>query len=331
MDNLNLIFNDRLLNNQTFFSSLVISFGQVAKNIFSYNNLPDELDKRIVETLLYQYGKLVAFKYLGKLVLATYSVNRYDWYGNPSKIKPIAIYSNSYIDFSKLNLSVGEDCVLLFNNSYGVPTWSVLAPYIDRINLIFQKHYNNLINTDNKKYILSNDKNRIKALEKQLKTLELSSQSFAILSAKMIEQIKFIQNEVKDIAESLLFQLNSIIALTLKSIGVSASDIAKLSGQSDLQTDFTSASITFISNDYYESREIAFDKINKLFGYEIEVIDNMKIIKSPKVETELSLEDKQNDITNNLPKGETELSLEDKQNGITKKERAIRNERLENE
>ncbi len=106
---------------------------------FNYN-LPKGLNKQIIENTLLIYGRVALFKYGEGYKAFPFTVQKLDMDGKPLKIEVYSPYLTTY----KKKLTVGKDCVIMYNNNDGLiftisdniffgPLWRVWSLIIDVI------------------------------------------------------------------------------------------------------------------------------------------------------------------------------------------------------
>ncbi len=82
---------------------------------FKYN-LPEGLDKQIIENTLLIYGRVALFKYADGYKAFPFRVDKLDIDGRPLKIEVYSPYLTTYTK----KLTVGKDCIIMYNNNDGL-------------------------------------------------------------------------------------------------------------------------------------------------------------------------------------------------------------------
>lgn len=105
--------NDRVLTH--YFNELML----IAKSIYEWVGLPDNMDEKWIENYLFSEGKCLFFKddIRGHMVTSLAPNGRFNTYNEETIVRPHAI---EY--FSKEVLVNGEDCVIIRNNDESLPT-----------------------------------------------------------------------------------------------------------------------------------------------------------------------------------------------------------------
>ena len=101
----------------------------LACNMFRYDGLPEEINKAQMEKeiMLGAYG--IFFKYLDKYFCLPGALTGVDVYGYPTMAKPIA--RNNIIDFPELE--VNKECVLIYANRTRTSALEFINEYADKL------------------------------------------------------------------------------------------------------------------------------------------------------------------------------------------------------
>lgn len=158
----------QMANNITF-SYYYYKLMLIARALFRWNNLPNNMDDRWIEKYLFTSGKCIFYKdnNLGFMVAGFGQMSSINCYGDPTGVYPVA--PNYVYDGPKL--INGENCYVIRNNDLMLPTFPTIRFYsyklsnIDRaidINIEAQKSPILVRCTDKQKLSLKNAINQRK-------------------------------------------------------------------------------------------------------------------------------------------------------------------------
>lgn len=104
--------NDRVFTH--YFNELML----IAKSIYEWVDLPDNMDEKWIENYLFSEGKCLFFDdpIRGKMVTSLAPHSRFNYYNEETLVQPFAV------DYTGNILLNGEDCVIIRNNDESIPT-----------------------------------------------------------------------------------------------------------------------------------------------------------------------------------------------------------------
>lgn len=97
----------------------------IARSVFEWEGLPDNMNEKWIERYLFAEGKCVFFKdpVKGYMVTAVAPNGRLNYYNEPTSVRPYAI------DYTGKSLINDENCVIIKNNDMCVPTTRTIQLY----------------------------------------------------------------------------------------------------------------------------------------------------------------------------------------------------------
>lgn len=117
----------------------------LAQSVFEWHGLPEGIDEKYIERYLFHEGSCAFFKddTLGWMVAKCSKQGDLNFYDEPTTIRPTATNYTKVKTYEN-----GEDCVIIYNNDYCIPTRRTIMLYASRlaeiqrtadINIIAQK------------------------------------------------------------------------------------------------------------------------------------------------------------------------------------------------
>lgn len=239
---------------------------ELSMSMFEWKNLPSTVDPRYIELRLFETGSVVFFKddVLGELCLDCIQQGNFDVYGNPITRRAYSCYNN----YQKvLN---DKDSVIIWNNYLRTNSMTDIQLYAKRLWDLDRSVDVNAKAQKTPILIQCNEKQRM-----SMKNLYMQYDGNipAIFADNNIDinGIKVISTQAPYVADKLYQLKNQIWNEALTYLGISNLNINK---QERLITDEVSSSQgSTISSRYsrLECRKQAVEKINEMFGLDIEV------------------------------------------------------------
>ena len=115
-----------MANNMTF-SYYYYKLTLIARALFSWKNLPNNMDDRWIEKYLFTNGKCIFYKdpVMGEMVAGFGQMSSINCYGDPTKVYPVA---PNYV-YEGDQLINGENCYVIRNNDLMLPTFPTVRMY----------------------------------------------------------------------------------------------------------------------------------------------------------------------------------------------------------
>lgn len=115
-----------MANNMTF-SYYYYKLMLVARSLFEWENLPNNMDERWIEKYLFTSGKCIFYKdpIMGFMVAGLAQQGSVNCYGDPTSVWPVA---ENYT-YSGEKLVNGENCYVIRNNDLMLPNFPIIRHY----------------------------------------------------------------------------------------------------------------------------------------------------------------------------------------------------------
>lgn len=254
------------LNTLTF-NDYLNRLGLLARSVFEWTNLPNNIEERFIERVLYEEGKLVFFEDEGLGIVATKvaesgPLNLYD---NPTWVQPYA--TGFEIECKPIDY---EECVFVRNNDMMLPTYDTILLYAMRLTEIVRSMDVNI--NAQKTPIL------IECSDKQILTLkrlyeEYTGNEPVIYGDKQIDLtgINCIKTDAPFVADKLADLKDRVWNEAMTFLGLNNANTQK---KERLITDEANANNQLImasANVMLKNRKLACEMINKHFNLEQKV------------------------------------------------------------
>lgn len=261
----NLFTQSALLNTHTF-QYYIDRLTELSISMFDYKNLPDTVDSRYIELALFQNACAVYFndEIVGDLCLDCITSGNFDVYGNPVRRRAYSRYNNYQKELTQ------KDSVIIWNNLMRTNSMTVVYMFalrlynLDRIidvNTNAQKTPVLIQGTEQQRLTLMNLYKQYDGNEPFIfgdKNLDLNS-------------ISVLKTDAPYISDK-IYELKSNIwneALTV--LGISNVNTHKKERMITDEVTRTQGGTIASRYSRLEARQTAIDKINKMFGTDIEV------------------------------------------------------------
>lgn len=233
--------------------------------MFTYKNLPDNLNQDILELQLQTNGTAVIYQYEDKLYSFTAGLGgELDYYYRPT----IAYIVNPYLKLS-VNAVIDKECIVLHNDS----TWTGLLPmYAKYGTLLSEIDITTIIHNYNSRMlsiISTNDENTRESAEVYLKKL-IDGELGVIMEDGLIESLRineFIKNNtgVHDLIELKQY----ILSQWYIDIGLSSAYNLKKQYLNYSETSIDNDILTPLVDDMLKNRKQDIKKLNEMYGTNI--------------------------------------------------------------
>ena len=241
-------------------------------SMFKYENLPDGLTSRILETILCFNNFVCFYKntlYPNGIVCRFLPVGEFDEYWRPTKIdlitltgKPVA----NNVDY--------KDVVVLHDNSMDIIPFITISEYINKINLIETTLAKNIKQARIPTF-LTGSKEQVKQFMKIIADAE-SNDPFAIADPKTADAMKQYDIKFAIPVKDTLEVMKNYMNWTVQSFGVYAGSTQKaermLVSEVQSQTDYSD----MIYQDEKDCREEFIKEINEKFGLNIKLVESYR-------------------------------------------------------
>lgn len=239
---------------------------ELSMSMFEWKNLPNTVDPRYIELRLFETGSVVFFKddVLGELCLDCIQQGNFDVYGNPITRRAYSCYNNYQKVLSN------KDSVIIWNNYLRTNSVTDIQLYAKRL---WDLDRSVDVNAKAQKTPILIQCNEKQKLSMKNLYMQYDGNIPAIFADNNIDinGIKVISTQAPYVADKLYQLKNQIWNEALTYLGISNLNINK---QERLITDEVSSSQgSTISSRYsrLECRKQAVEKINEMFGLNIEV------------------------------------------------------------
>lgn len=259
-------FDESLIDNQNTYFQYLSILRQIAISMFEWKNLPESVDSRYIELALFRTGSTIYFtdEIMGNLCLDMTFNRNFDVYGEPVLRRAYSYYNN----YQKLLKK--KDSVIIWNNMDRQPSYPII--------LNFAKRLYNLDRIIDVNCNAQKTPTLVRCEEKQRLTLknaykEMDGNSPVIFADKNFDpdSIKTLNTDAPFIADKIYELKTNIWNEALTYLGIPSANIMKK--ERLIKDEVLRGLGGTLANRYsrLSERQRAVEKINRMFGTEIEV------------------------------------------------------------
>lgn len=290
------LFNSSLFENKASWNNYTYRLYEMAMSRGVWSGMPDTIDLRYLEQVLITQGAAVFFRddVLGYLCLPVTLNGKLDVYGNPRDF--IAISDTGYT--KNLNINNG---VIIYNNYLRTPNIFDIKYYADRL-----YHYDRIIdiniNAQKTPILIKADKNE--ALTMQNVYQKYDGNQPVIFGKKTLsdDSMTVLKTDAPWVADKIYDLKAKIWNEALTQLGIPNSDTTKRERMIKDEVLTAQGAVIATRNSPEKMRQIACDKINKMFGldiwYQFDSIDIDNTIKKGVSSDEPLHNDSESDMRN---------------------------------
>lgn len=259
-------FEDSATTNTLTYMQYLRRLMELSMSMFEWKNLPRTVDPRYIELRLFETGSVVFFKddVLGELCLDCIQQGNFDVYGNPITRRAYSCYNN----YQKvLN---DKDSVIIWNNYLRTNSVTDIQLYAKRLWDLDRSVDVNAKAQKTPLLIQCNEKQRL-AMKNLYMQYDGNTPVIFADNNIDINGVKVVSTQAPYVADKLYQLKNQIWNEALTYLGISNLNINK--SERLITNEVSSSQGSTISSRYsrLESRRQAVEKINEMFGLDIEV------------------------------------------------------------
>ena len=243
-------------------------YQMLALNRYKWENLPNGIESRYIEEMLYDNGECAMFDHpdLGLCVLRSSSRENLNIYGEPTKL--------SLTGFNEHRTVMMDECVRIMNNDLALPTLPNIVYYARRMAEIDDIIMQNL-RQQRVPYLFATDENNSFSL-KSLYDRMYQGEPAIFIDKEMLkgepENIMVLPTQAPYLVDKLQIQKQEMERELLTFLGINNT----LEKKERLLVDETNSNNQFIkmaSDIGFKQRQLACEQLNEMFGLNVRVIE----------------------------------------------------------
>ena len=257
--NISDMINDSTYNHYYSYLSLI------AKTIFEWSGLPDSVSPKYLEYCLYNFGQAVFFEddKLGMLCLQAQPTDLKNVYRDPLSVR--AVGENGYTK------EVNKNFVLIKNNDDDIPTRNSIENFAYRLYDAQRTADTNVFLHKIPYMILCEEKELLSMKKLFEKVGNNEPVIFGLKNGSIMDNVKVLETKVPLIFNEVMDYKNTIYNECMTFLGIKNANLDKKERLITSEVDANDDQIAISGATMLKTRQEACEKINKMFGLNVEV------------------------------------------------------------
>lgn len=256
-------FKSSLFDNRTSWNNYTFRLYEMAMSRGVWSDMPDTIDVRYLEQVLITQGAAVFFRdeVLGFLCLPVTLNGKLDVYGNPRDF--VAISDTGYT--KNLNVNNG---VIIYNNYLRTPNIFDIKYYADRL-YQYDRIIDVNINAQKTPILIKADQNEILTMKNVYQKYDGNQPVIYGKKTLSDDSLTVLKTDAPWVADKIYDLKSKIWNEALTQLGIPNSDTTKRERMIKDEVLTAQGAVIATRNSPEKMRQIACDKINKMFGLDI--------------------------------------------------------------
>ena len=256
---------DKRLNDITY-TNYYYRLMLIARSLFKWNNLPNNIDEKWIERYLFSEGACIFFKHpqLGFMVTKFAEDGKLNYYDEPTKVRAYAT------DFMSVELNNNVNSIIIRNNDDMIPTYPTIQIYSAKLTDIERTIDTNLSAQKMPFVITCGDKQRL-SFKQAIKSRD---ENIPVIYGDKnfdLNQIKVLKTDAPIIFDKLQVQKMNVWNECLTFLGINNANTNKRERLITNEVNANDQMIQANEDVMLKARERACELINKMFGLNISV------------------------------------------------------------
>lgn len=280
----------QMANNLTF-SYYYYKLMLIARALFDWQDLPNNMDERWIEKYLFTSGKCIFYKdpTLGFMVAGLAQQGSINCYGDPTDVYPVA---ENYV-YAGPKLVNGENCYIIRNNDLMLPTFPTVRMYSLKLTNIDRAIDVNIEATKTPILVRCSDKQRLSLKNAINQRRDNEPVIWSVDTAEINNMVSTLETNAPVVFPQLQTQKHMILNEFFTDIGINNANMDKRERMVANEVEANNEQVKAFEDVMLKVREEACKNINRLFDLNISVkrrdldkIPEYKEINEDKIERE---------------------------------------------
>lgn len=260
----------------------------IARSVFEWENLPNNIDEKWIENYLFAEGKCVFFKdpEKGMMVARCTPNGNFNYYDEPTLVRPYAI------GYTGKSLQNDVECVVIRNNDCMIPTSPTIQLYALKLANIDRTIDVNIQAQKMPIIIKCSDKQRL-SLKRMIDQRNDNEPVIWTDKALDLEGVEVLNTQAPIVFDKLEIQKHNIWNECMTFLGINNANQDKRERLVDDEVQANNEQVEASFNIMLKAREQACKRINEIFGTNIKV--KKRIQQMPKLEDSKGIQTPSND------------------------------------
>lgn len=259
-------FEISLRENQQAYWRYWNQLAELAMGCFRYTGLPDMVESRTIENALCRAGKAVYFddEVMGNLCLEFSDGGRFDVNGYPILRRAYSYYNNY------TRLLKPSNSVVIYNNLTRTNTWYAISQFARRL-YVYDRIADINVNAQKTPVALVANENERLTVLNAYKEFDGNTPVIHLTDNFNLNSIQVLKTDAPFVADKIWYQKQQIYNEALTFLGIRNVNQSKKERMVTAEVDIANIDANYNRTVKLECRQRAIEKINKMFGTNIEV------------------------------------------------------------
>ena len=258
----------QMANNMTF-SYYYYKLMLIARSLFDWENLPNNMDERWIEKYLFTSGKCIFFKdpKMGFMVAGLAQQGSINCYGDPTDVYPVA--ENYVYDGPKL--VNGENCYIIRNNDLMLPNFPIIRHYSFKLTNIDRAIDTNIEAVKTPVIVRCSDKQRLSLKNAINQRRDNEPVIWANDQSNISDMVDTLDTNAPVVFPQLQTQKHMILNEVFTDLGINNANMDKKERMVTNEIEANNEQVKASEDVMLKVREEACKQINRIFNLDISV------------------------------------------------------------
>ena len=258
----------QMANNMTF-SYYYYKLMLIARALFDWEGLPNNMDERWIEKYLFTSGKCIFFKdpKLGFMVAGLAQQGGVNCYGDPTSVWPVA---ENYV-YEGPKLVNGENCYVIRNNDLMLPNFPIVRQYAFKLTNIDRAIDTNIEATKTPIIVRCSDKQKLSLKNAINQRRDNEPVIWSTDQANIGDMVSTLETNAPVVFPQLQTQKHMILNEIFTDFGINNANMDKKERMVANEVEANNEQVKVSEDVMLKAREQACKEINRIFGTNISV------------------------------------------------------------
>lgn len=255
--------------NNIVFSYYYYKLMLIARSLFEWEGLPNNMDERWIEKYLFGSGKCIFYKdpMLGFMVAGFGQQGSINCYGDPTSVYPVA---ENYV-YNGPELINGENCYVIRNNDLMLPNFPIIRHYSFKLTNIDRAIDVNIEATKSPIIVRCSDKQRLSLKNAINQRRDNEPVIWASDNSNIGDMVSTLDTNAPVVFPQLQTQKHMVLNEVFTDLGINNANMDKKERMVASEVDANDEQVKASEDVMLKTREEACKQINRIFGLNISV------------------------------------------------------------
>lgn len=258
----------QMANNMTF-SYYYYKLMLIARSLFEWKNLPNNMDERWIEKYLFNSGKCIFYKdpVMGYMVAGFGQQGGINCYGDPTSVYPVA---ENYV-YEGPKLINGDNCYVIRNNDLMLPNFPIIRHYSYKLTNIDRSIDVNIEASKTPLIVRCSDKQRLSLKNAINQRKDNEPVIWSSDNANIGDMVSTLETNAPVVFPQLQTQKHMMLNEVFTDLGINNANMDKKERMVASEVDANDEQVKASEDVMLKVREEACKQINRIFGLNISV------------------------------------------------------------